>query len=77
MTSKPWRKRAQPYEFLTNSIAQIEERPLSSHGERVRAIGRRAFRIGGIGFMREVFWRLDKRGVHVGGCWDGIGGWHR
>lgn len=71
------RNRADPYEYLTKTIADVEERPPTEHDERIRAIGKRACRLGGITLMREVFWRLDRQGIKVGYRWDGIGGWYK
>lgn len=77
MTCKSSRKRAQSYEFLSKSIAEVEERPLSARAKRIRAIGLNAFYVGGIDLMSDLFWCLEKQGVRVGGYWDGIGGWYR
>lgn len=63
--------------YLTKPIADVEERPPTERDKRIRAIGKRAHRIGGKAFMHEVFWRLDRRGVKVGYRWDGIDGWFK
>ncbi len=71
------RKRAGSYEYLSKPIADVEERPPTARDERIRAIGNRAYRLGGVALMLEVFWRLDRQGTKVGCRWDGIGGWYR
>lgn len=68
-------KSEEPYRYLTKTIGDIEERPPTERDERIRAIGKRAHKIGGVKLMREVFSRLDRQGVKVGYRWDNIGGW--
>ena len=61
--------------YFTKTIADVEERSPTERDERIRTIGKRAYRLGGIKLMHEVFWRLDRQGIKVGYRWDGIGGW--
>lgn len=71
------RKRAGSYEYLSKPIADVDELPPTARDERIRAIGKRAYRLGGKDLMHELFWRLDRQGTKVGCRWDGIGGWYR
>jgi hypothetical protein len=63
------------YQWLSKSLAEVEETQPSKTDLQLRAIGTRAHKEGGREKMLATFWRLKRRGISVGYAWDGIGGW--
>jgi hypothetical protein len=71
------RTNSDKYEWLSKSLAEVEETPPTNTQLQLRAIGKRAHDKGGRAKMLATFSRLKKRGIDVGYAWDGIGGWYK
>jgi hypothetical protein len=71
------RRGTQSAKFCIVRLSDVVERAPTIEEENLRRAGYRAYRCGGPKSMNALFWELCRRGVNVGYCWDGIGGWYK